>query len=241
MQILQVTLWIYGVALKRAWECVRKNLVVSFAPLVYSLLLSAAAIIALPLGILGGLVVGLVAQACISSGLFLVKNMIDSGKADVNDFARGFKVYIWEVITISFMLWIPLKIAAMAFATVPNGGLIYFCIQITLFVLLNPVPEFIYRSRATGPELLSASYNFIVENWVEWLTPNIVLAVIGYVLLRELEFALFGLPEFIELFVHSFALGLFLTYVMTFRGFLFIELYGSSRRSRIYRYKAHSD
>jgi len=41
--------------------------------------------------------------------------------------------------------------------------------------------------------------------------------------------------------VHSFALGLFLTYVMTFRGFLFIELYGSSRRSRIYRYKARSD
>jgi hypothetical protein len=88
---------------------------------------------------------------------------------------------------------------------------------------------------------LSASYNFIVENWVEWLIPNIVLGVIGYLLLREIELALFGLPVFVQLFVHSFALGLFLTYVMTFRGFLFIELYGSSRRSRIYRYKARSD
>jgi hypothetical protein len=241
MQILQVTLWIYGVALKRAWECVRKNLVVSFAPLAYSLLLSAAAIIAFPLGILGGLVVGLVAQACISSGLFLVKNMIDTGKTDVNDFAHGFRVYIWEVITISFMLWIPLRIAAMALATVPNGGLIYFCIQITVFVLLNPVPELIYRSRATGLELLSASYNFIVENWIEWLIPNIVLAVICYLLLRQIELALFGLPSFVQLFAYWFALGLFLTYVMTFRGFLFIELYGSSRRSRTYRYKARSD
>jgi hypothetical protein len=241
MQILQVTLWIYGMALKRALECVRKNLVVSFAPLVYSLLLSAAAIVALPLGILGGLVVGLVAQACLSSGLFLVKNMIDSGKADLNDFARGFKVYILELITISFILWIPLKLAGMALATVPNGGLIYFCIEIALFVLLNPVPELIYRSRMSGLELLSASYNFIVENWIEWLIPNIVLGVIGYLLLREIELALFGLPVFVQLFVHSFALGLFLTYVMTFRGFLFIELYGSSRRSRIYRYKARSD
>ena len=70
-----------------------------------------------------------------------------------------------------------------------NYFLIYFCIQIAVFVLLNPVPEFIYRSRTSGPELLSASYNFIVENWVEWLTPNIVLAVIGYVLLREIELA----------------------------------------------------
>jgi hypothetical protein len=34
--------------------------------------------------------------------------------------------------------------------------------------------------------------------------------------------------------------GLGLTYFMTFRGFLFAELYGTTRRSRLYRYKAHS-
>jgi len=62
MQILQVTLWIYATALMRAFDCVRKNLVVSLAPLAYSLVLSAAAMIALPLGILGGFLLGLVSQ-----------------------------------------------------------------------------------------------------------------------------------------------------------------------------------
>ena len=93
MQILQVTLWIYATALMRAFDCVRKNLVVSLAPLAYSLVLSAAAMIALPLGILGGFLLGLVSQACISSGLYLVKNMIDSGKTDFNDFAERQSIF----------------------------------------------------------------------------------------------------------------------------------------------------
>jgi len=241
MQILRVTLWIYATALMRAFDCVRKNLVVSLAPLAYSLVLSAAAMIALPLGILGGFLLGLVSQACISSGLYLVKNMIDSGKTDFNDFARGFTVYLWDLITISFILWIPMRLAGMALATVPNGPLIYFCIQIALYILLNPVPELIYQSRTSGLELLGASYNFIVENWIEWLIPNILLAIGGYALLRLFESLLFGLPAFVQLFLDSFGLGLFLTYMMTFRGFLFAELHGTTRRSRIYRYKARSN
>ena len=241
MQILQVTLWIYATALMRAFDCVRKNLVVSLAPLAYSLVLSAAAMIALPLGILGGFLLGLVSQACISSGLYLVKNIIDSGKTDFNDFARGFTVYLWDLITISFILWIPMRLAGMALGTVPNGPIIYFCIQIALYILLNPVPELIYQSRTSGLELLGASYNFIVENWIEWLIPNILLAIGGYALLRLFESLLFGLPAFVQLFLDSFGLGLFLTYMMTFRGFLFAELHGTTRRSRIYRYKARSN
>lgn len=241
MQILRVTLWIYATALMRAFDCVRKNLVVSLAPLAYSLVLSAAAMIALPLGILGGFLLGLVSQACISSGLYLVKNIIDSGKTDFNDFARGFTVYLWDLITISFILWIPMRLAGMALATVPNGPIIYFCIQIALYILLNPVPELIYQSRTSGLELLGASYNFIVENWIEWLIPNILLAIGGYALLRLFESLFFGLPAFVQLFLDSFGLGLFLTYMMTFRGFLFAELHGTTRRSRIYRYKARSN
>ena len=76
-----------------------------------------------------------------------------------------------------------MRVAGMALAGVPNGGVIYFCIQIALYILLNPVPEFIYQTRTTGLELLSASYNFIVDNWIEWLLPNIVLGVAGYWLL----------------------------------------------------------
>ncbi|HVO91339.1 MAG TPA: hypothetical protein VMT22_00775 [Terriglobales bacterium] len=240
MQIFQVTLWLYTVALKRSAECVRRNLIVSFAPLAYSLVMAVAGLVAAPLGILGGFVLGLAMQACLSSGLFLIKNMVESGKTDVQDFLRGFTVYIWELITISFILWIPMRVAAMVLAGVPNGGVIYFCIQIALYILLNPVPEFIYQTRTTGLELLGASYNFIVDNWIEWLLPNIILGVAGYWLVSQFGSLLYGLPAFVQLFLNAFALGLFLTYMMTFRGFLFAELHGSTRRSRLYRYKANS-
>jgi hypothetical protein len=79
-----------------------------------------------------------------------------------------------------------------------------------------------------------------VENWLEWLLPNIVITVVGFFLLRLLYAFVRVLPGFLEWFVIAFGFGLFLTYFMTFRGFLFAELHGTTRRSRVYRYNARS-
>ena len=238
MKILQITWWLYSAALLRSWQCVRKNWIVSFAPLAYGIVLSGAGMVVWRFGIIGGLLMGLIAQACVSSGLHLIGNMVNSGKADLDDFLRGFTVYLWELLGIAFILWIPMRLAAMALAGVPNGGLIYLMIQIALYVFLNPVPELIYQSRTSGLELLSASYSFIVENWIEWFIPNIVLTILGYFLLQLVAALVVGLPGFMQSFVQVFGLGLCLTYFMVFRGFLFVELHGTTRRSREYRYKA---
>lgn len=240
MQILQVTIWMYGVALKRSWECVRRNWVVSFAPVAYGIILAVIASIVAPLGMIGGLLFSLASQACVSSGLYLVKNLVDSNKASFNDFLNGFTIYLWELLGIAFILWIPLRVLAGSLATVPNGALIYFLIKLALYILLNPVPEFIYQTRATALELISASYNFIVENWIEWLIPNIILFAAGYCLLQLVEPLFFGLPGFVALFLYALIAGLGLTYFMTFRGFLFAQLHGTTRRSRLYRYRSQS-
>jgi hypothetical protein len=238
MTILQATLWIYATALQRSWHCVVKNWIVSFAPVAYGFIMSLAGLVAAPLGILGGFVLGVASQACLSSGLHLIKNMITSGKANLNDFMTGFTAYLWDLLTVAFILWIPLRLAAAALGSIPNGDLIYFMIQAALYVLLNPVPEFIYQTRTSGLDLLSASYNFIVENWLEWLLPNIIITVAGFFLLRVVSAFVWPLPFFVQGFVIAFVFGLFLTYFMTFRGFLFAELHGTTRRSRAYRYKA---
>jgi len=240
MQTLEVTLWMYATALKRSWECVRKNWVVSFAPIAYGIILAVIASLVAPLGMVGGLLFSVASQACVSSGLFLIKNLVDGNRADFNDFLNGFTVYIWELILIAFIIWIPLRVAAMGLATVPNGALIYFLIQLILYIVLNPVPELIYQTRTAGLELISASYNFIAENWLEWLLPNILLIAVGYFLLAAVEPLLFGLPGFLYLFIYLFIVGLGLTYFMTFRGFLFAELHGTTRRGRLYRYRARS-
>lgn len=230
----------YATALRRAWECVRKNWVVSIAPVAYGVILTVIALLVTPLGLIGGLLFSIASQACVSSGLFLIKNLVDGNKADFNDFLNGFTVYIWELILIVFIIWIPMRVAAMALATVPNGALIYSLIQLALYILLNPVPELIYQTRTAGLELISASYNFIAENWLEWLLPNLLLLGAGYILLAAVELLLFGLPGFLYLFAYAFIVGLALTYFMTFRGFLFAELHGTTRRGRLYRYRARS-
>jgi len=238
MKILQVTLWIYRTAFQRSWQSVRKNWMVSLAPVVYGIILTIVATLVAPLGIIGGFIYSLVSAACASSGLYLIKNLVDSGKANFNDFLNGFTVYIWDVITISFILWIPMRLAAMGLASVPNGALLYFLVRLGLFVLLNAVPELIYQSRTSGLELIGASYSFIVENWLEWLIPNLLFAVAGYFLLDLFESLIFTLPVYLELFLKALFLGLGLAYFMTLRGFLFAELYGTTRRSRMYRYNA---
>jgi hypothetical protein len=241
MQILRVTLWMYATALKRSLECVRKNWVVSFAPVVYGIGLSIVGTLVAPLGMIGGLLYSLASSACASSALFLIKNMVESGKTDVRDFLNGFTVYLWEVITIGFILWIPTWALATSLASVPNGALIFFLIRLCLYIILNAVPELIYQSRVSGLELIGASYNFIVENWIEWLTPNLILFAAGYFLLDFVGSLFYDMPGFVQLFLYALVLGLCLTYFMTFRGFLFAQLYGTTRRSRIYRYNARTN
>ena len=238
MKILQVTVWMYTTAVQRSWEAVRKNWVVSLAPVVFGIILSVVGSLVAPLGIIGGFIYSLVSAACASSGLFLIKNLVESGKANFNDFLSGFTVYIWDVITISFILWIPMRVAAMGLASVANGALIYLLLRLGLYILLNAVPELIYQSRTSGLELIGASYNFIVENWLEWLIPNLLFAVAGYFVLDMFQSLIFSLPAYLELFLNALFLGLGLAYFMTFRGFLFSELHGTTRRSRMYRYDA---
>ena len=238
MNILQATLLIYRTAFQRSWQCLRKNWVVSLAPVAYGIILAVVISLVAPLGIIGGFVYSLASAACASSGLYLIKNLVDSGKTDVNDFLNGFTVYIWDVITVAFILWLPMRVAAMGLASVPNGVLFYFLLRLGLYILLNAVPELIYQSRTSGLELIGASYSFIVENWLEWLIPNIFCALAGYFLLDLFESLIRGLPLYLEFFLHSLFLGLGLAYFMTFRGFLFAELHGTTRRSRMYRYNA---
>lgn len=238
MKILQVTLWLYATALGRSWDCLRRNWVVSLAPVAYGIILTVTGMVVGPLGIIGGLIYSLVSSACASSGLFLIKNMVESGKADISDFLNGFLAYLGELLTFFFILWLPMWAAANGLAGVPNGWLIYLLLRLGLFIILNAVPEMIYQARASGLELIGASYSFIVENWIEWLVPNLILFAAGYFFLDFFETLLFGLPALVQLFASAFMLGILLAYFMTFRGFLFSQLHGTTRRTRIFRYDA---
>ena len=240
MEQIKAIFWIYKTCLIRTVELARGNLGIIFAPIAYGVLLSVAAMLVAPLGIIGGIAMGVVLAACASSGLYLIENVVRMGKASLQDFARGFSVYIWDILTIAFIFWIPMRLLAQFAYTTPNGPLLYLGVQILLYVIFNAVPELIYQGRVSGLALLSASYQFIVENWIEWLLPNLLVGVAGYLLRNLVYQVVTPLPFFLQYFLVEAAFGLFLTFLMIFRGLLFAELNGTTRRSRIYRYKARS-
>ena len=240
MEQIKALVWIYKTCLIRTVELVRENLGIIFAPIAYGFVLSAAALLLAPLGFIGGMILGVVLAACASSGLYLIENVVRMSKATLQDFTRGFTVYIWDILTLAFIFWIPMRLLAQFAFTTPNGPLLYLAVQILLYVIFNAVPELIYQGRVSGLALLSASYQFIVENWIEWLLPNLLVGIAGY-LLRNLVYQLVTpLPFFLQYFLVEVAFGLFLTFLMIFRGLLFAELNGTTRRSRVYRYKARS-
>ena len=94
METIKATLWIYRIAFTRSGQLLRENWAVVFAPLAYSVFLSVAAIFLIPLGLVGGLLLLLATNACMSSGLHLLENILNSRRADVNNFLKGFTVYL---------------------------------------------------------------------------------------------------------------------------------------------------
>lgn len=241
MEIVRATLWIYRVALRRTVELLAANWGIIFAPLVYSVILSVAATLGAPLGIVGGFIVTAATAACASSGLYLIQNIVRTGRVSLNDFTRGFSAYLWDILGIAFILWIPMMLLSEVAYSTPQSPVIVFLVQLLLYIILNPVPELIYQTRTTGVALLSASYEFIVENWIEWFAPNVTIGVAAYWLMRWLDIPAEYLPPFFRFFFLFSVFGLLLTFLMIFRGLLFAELSGTTRRSRAYRYRARGD
>ncbi|MGH7846705.1 MAG: hypothetical protein ACREQW_16275 [Candidatus Binatia bacterium] len=84
---------------------------------------------------------------------------------------------------------------------------------------------------------MSASYNFVIENWIEWFIPNLLVGVAAYFALGPLALFAGLLLEGLQVFVVVAVASFLISYFMVFRGVLFSMLRGSTRRSRIYKYK----
>jgi hypothetical protein len=240
METVKATLWLYRIALRRTAELLAGNWGIVFAPLAYSVILSVAAALLAPFGFIGGIVSTAATAACASSGLYVIENVLRGGKVTVGDFVQGFSVYLWEILGIAFILWIPMMLLSQVAYTTPQGPLIILLVRLLLYIILNPVPELIYQTRISGIALLSASYEFIVENWIEWFAPNLLIAAGAYWLMGWVDLPAAWVPSYVRFFFILAVFGIFVTFLMIIRGLLFSELNGTTRRSRLYRYRANA-
>lgn len=235
------------------------------AVIAFAILLMVAARIAGPLGIAGGFVVGAANALVIGATLSLVEQAVKGARRlTFQDVLDSVGHYFWDVISVGFVLWVPMMLLDASVQANPASEFLVAAILLLLFILLNPAPEVIYQTRHDSPlDVFKTSYEFIIENWVEWFLPMaLVLAPLGFSLFVHVSsrfgrgagldfFQLLMLPFVVlrtwldDLGVSPSAISLlaliltpFLTVAMLlFRGHLFSALHGTSRRQRLFRTK----
>jgi hypothetical protein len=229
LEWLLVTLQIYRKVFARAATLAVKNWPVLGSVFVYGAILVIAAPVCWSFGIVGGLALSLIQAACLSSFLYLVEMIVRTSKVTLEDFRRSFVPYLWDVVGIMFLFW-AFTLLSPAIMQLPQGKVILLFIYLAVFVLFNAVPELIYMGHYSAVALLSESYEFIVENWIEWF-PATLLAAGVMALVASLP--LRGPAAYAQ----EAVLALLLYFTMVMRGLLFIELYGSTHRGRAFKYR----
>jgi hypothetical protein len=228
---LLVTLSIYRRVFSRAGSLAIKNWPVLGTVFVYSAILSATGRLAMMLGIIGGFVLSLVWAACVGSCLYLVEMIVRTSRVSLEDFRTSFGRYLWDVVGVAFLSWLFFSLATPVIVQLPQGPLILVCVHVAIFVFFNAVPELIYLGHYSSVQLLSESYAFVTTNWIEWFPANIAAAVIVY--------AVAAVPlGGVAVFARAALLGLLVYFTMVMRGLLFIELHGSTQRSRAFKYRS---
>ena len=190
----------------------------------YQVALVMAAILAAPFGILGGFLVAIAFAALASSGLVLLGYVVRQGRVQLADVSGSFGVYLGDVLTFGFLLWILEYVAGVAF---PDGSYPAIVFGFAVWVFLNAVFEEIYLAGESGVAVFVGSYQFVATYWIEWFPAAAVL----YVLWRAASGAPLGL--FADV-LGGFALA----FMFVCRGLLFLELTTSSRRAREFHRRA---
>jgi len=205
-----------------------------------------------PLGMIGGIIVGVTASACLGGYLSLLASGVAGSQIKLADLKHGLRA-VWDVMSVAFAVWIlSILVKVLVGMAGPNGRAVAGIFSLAVAIFLNVVPELIYNSRNRSFALLKESASWIVEHPFAWFPPNLVFVFV-FVFLWAVGALSFSSPG--ELLVTLSALGsggilgivvgapkweapllvVLLHYVMVYRGLLFQELSSGSNRMRAFR------
>ena len=145
----------------------------------FGFLLMLATQIASSLGMAGGFLLGAVNALLVGATLSLTEQSITHARAlTFRDILGSVGHYFWDVISVGFILWLPLMALDMSMQTNPFGQLLSYAALLLIFLLLNPAPEIIYQVRHDSPlDVFKTSYEFVLENWMEWFLPFALILI----------------------------------------------------------------
>jgi hypothetical protein len=194
-ELLSATFQVYRQALQATGRSLARGWLTIVALVGFGVLFLGAARIAGPLGMVGGLVLGIVNALLVGATLRLIEQALSATRPmQPSDVVESFGHYFWDVIGVGFVLWLPMMALDMGVQANPYGQFLSSAVLLLLFVLLNPAPEVIYQGRLDSPlDVFKTCYEFVLEHWIEWFLPFVLL-------LLPVVLSPTGLREFVDLF-----------------------------------------
>ncbi|MET0516186.1 MAG: hypothetical protein ABW047_12785 [Nitrospiraceae bacterium] len=262
VDVLSSTLRLYREAMRATGRSLIHGWIIIIAMIAFAVAFWLAAGLARPLGIGGSFILGAVNALLIGSTLSLIEQAVKGVRQlTFRDILDSVGQYFWDVIGVGFVLWIPTMLLDTSLQSNPGSQVFVIAALLLVFILLNPAPEVIYQVRHDSPlDVLKSSYEFVLENWIEWFLPlGVVLMPLSFSLFVSLSSRLgrgAGL-DFFQLLAFPFTVlsawlttlgipsevtsvaALFLTPplavgMLLFRGHLFAALHHSTRRQRAF-------
>jgi hypothetical protein len=223
---------------------------------IYAAILVAASMVLAPLGMIGGMLLGLVVAACWSSYLELVSQAVAGGKIRLSwaEWRRTFVARFWDVISVMFAFWI-ISLLTGPLLRGPDGERVAAIFGIAVVFFFNTVPELLYQGQSRSFALLIASGRFMIAHPLVWLLPNLVFASLlllptgGLAVSHPIELVLvfgntfsspMGLAKMVAAWpIWILPLMLFGVHtMMVFRGILFKNLSSGSGNARLRAFQA---
>ena len=206
-----------------------------------------------PFGVAGGFILGLVQVALLSLYYRWLELTVEKTKISWTELFEFDGPLYWSLLGVAFLLSIGNLVFHQAFAGSTSLAWIPAIFGLVVFVLFNPIAEVTYSHRDDTFPNFSSALSFVKENWIEWFLP-IVVVLIPMLRHNPLDaLSLISSTEVllpIQIVLQSFGealsgyekVGAAITVIvgtwfMIFRGFLFQELSGSSRRKRAFALK----
>jgi len=249
MEIIQDLLITNKRVLKKTIPALTNNPMLLVVGVPYGAVFILGTIVASMVGFLGGLVMIVLQSALASDYLSLINRIIHGHRVTTNDIRSGWKTYLSSVWSLLFLMYFINLALGMFFRPLNamTGGLFFLLAQLLIYIVFSAMPEVIYQKHLDRGDMVIYGLNFVKENAVPWLLPNIVLIGVVYGvysgLIRLLSpifgFGMTGLA--ISSVVAIIVTQGLVAFTMLYRGFLFDILSTSTMRKRLFMRHMYKD
>ncbi len=231
---------------KQTIKSMKKNWPIIFSGLVYSTInLIAFRLLGIllvgPLYILSGIIFAIISSSLLSNYLYLLFNIINYDRFSFQDFKDGFLYFLRKIYGILFIGYLVNLLLSVFGPVLGNlSGVLGLVIYLGILILINALPETIYLKSYGSWDSIVYAMEFVQENFINWIIPNIIFLGLLYMVTGNILMNLLNTHLSFRFILNPFYILLYLigqlifSLMMIYRGHLYRILSTSTRRKRMF-------